>query len=421
MMYKGLIYGWAINRFLNSGRRSGWGRAKQNTGLTLLSGLGLGAGLMYLFDPNRGNRRRAELQHQLTHAAHKSGDAIGTTARDVGNRARGLWSQIASWFKSDEADDQVIEARVRSKLGRVISHPSAIEVRAEQGHVTLSGPILAREVDALISCVLRVKGVRGVENQLEIHEQAGNLADLQGGSLRESRFELMQENWSPTARLLTSVGGGTLIAYGLNRRGWLGTGLTLCGAGLLARGATNLELKRLSGVGAGRRAVTFQKTFHVNAPVERVFEFWSNFENFPRFMSNVREVRNQADGRSHWTVAGPAGVPVSWEAVVTGFEPNRVIAWKSVPGSTIANSGIVRFEPANGGTRVDIKLAYNPPAGAVGHAVAKLFGADPKSEIDADMVRFKTLLETGHPARDAANRQAGDRQDVPLTRTTAPR
>jgi osmotically-inducible protein OsmY len=69
---------------------------------------------------------------------------------------------------------------VRSKIGRVVSHPGAIEIAADQGSVTLRGPILAGEVDGLLSCVSSVKGVKGVENLLEAHEQAGGVPGLQG-------------------------------------------------------------------------------------------------------------------------------------------------------------------------------------------------------------------------------------------------
>jgi uncharacterized membrane protein len=64
---------------------------------------------------------------------------------------------------------------------------------------------------------------------------------------------------------------------------------------------------------------------------------------------------------------------------------------------------VVRFDSnGNGGTRVDIQLCYVPLAGALGHAVARAFGADPKSEMDADLMRMKTMIETGHPPHDAA-------------------
>lgn len=96
------------------------------------------------------------------------------------------------------------------------------------------------------------------------------------------------------------------------------------------------------------------------------------------------------------------GVPVTWDAELTRYEPPKLIAWRSLPGATIANAGSIRFEEVRDGTRVDIRLAYRPPAGALGHLAAKLFGADPKNEMDADLARVKRSLETGRPPHDAA-------------------
>jgi uncharacterized membrane protein len=286
---------------------------------------------------------------------------------------------------------------VRSKIGRIVSHPRAIEVAVHDGRVTLSRPVLAREVDHLLEQVTTVRGVTGVENRLEIHPQAGAVAGLQGGRGRPGeRSALAQASWSPTTRLLAGAVGGALFAYGLTERFPIACVLGTVGLGLMARAATNLELGRLLGVAGGRRAVRVQKTFTINAPPDRVFRFWADYGNFPRFMAHLKEVRNLGGGRSHWVAVGPAGWPVTWNAVVTRFVPNEILAWQSEPGSVIANAGVVRFEPAAGGaTRVDIRLTYNPPAGALGHFAATLFGADPKSAMDEDLVRLKSLLEAG--------------------------
>jgi uncharacterized membrane protein len=119
------------------------------------------------------------------------------------------------------------------------------------------------------------------------------------------------------------------------------------------------------------------------------------------------DVKNLGVGRYHWKVAGPAGIPVEWEASITKQAPNQMLAWESVAGSTIEQKGVVRVLPnGNGGTRVEVKMSYLPPAGAAGHAVAKLFGVDPKSEMTADLLRMKSFIETGHQPHDAAERKA---------------
>jgi uncharacterized membrane protein len=117
----------------------------------------------------------------------------------------------------------------------------------------------------------------------------------------------------------------------------------------------------------------------------------------------VRDVRDYGNGYSHWTVAGPAGVTVEWDAELTDFVPHERIAWQSVEGSTVDNAGSIRFqENGPNSTRVDIRLSYNPPGGAIGHVVAKLFGADPKSEMDGDLLRLKSTIESGRIPHDAA-------------------
>ncbi|MGH9755724.1 MAG: SRPBCC family protein [Blastocatellia bacterium] len=379
-------------------------KAGMNTAMTACATLGTGAGLMYLFDPDRGACRRAILKDKATHAINKTGAAAGSVSRDLTNRVRGLAAQAGSVFKSDGADDDILAARVRSRMGRVVSHPGAVEVAAHNGVVILGGDALTHEVDALLSCVRSTPGAHGVDNQLRIHNMPGDIPNLQGGRARGgARFELMQSNWAPATRLLATLTGGALMGLCMRRRDALGAVAGTLGFGLIMRGATNLEARRILGIGGGRRAIDFHKTINIDAPVERVFEFWRNPHNFPHFMTNVREVRDLGNGRSQWTVAGPAGFLVKWNAVVTEFIPNKIIAWKSEPGSAIANAGIVRFDSNNGdSTRVTVRMSYNPPAGAIGHAFAKVFGADPKREMDQDLLRMKTMIETGHPPHDAA-------------------
>ena len=102
---------------------------------------------------------------------------------------------------------------------------------------------------------------------------------------------------------------------------------------------------RSSSTGGG---IEFRKAVRINAPVEDVFAFWQNYDNFPRFMSHLKEVRDMGDGRSHWVANGPADVPVEWDAQITEMRPNRVIAWESLPGSEVYNAGRVRFESVDG-------------------------------------------------------------------------
>jgi hypothetical protein len=208
---------------------------------------------MFLLDPDRGRRRRALLRDKCAWSARKTGEAFEVTARDLRNRAQGIASSIESTFTSEPADDTVVTDRVRSKLGRIVSHPSAVQVTTQNGTVTLSGPILAEEVPYLLACANRVSGVKEVVNNLDVHERADNHPSLQGGREREGgRFEFMQENWSPAARFIAGALGASLAAYAGKRRDALGAGLGAAGLLLLTRGVTNTGFSHLFGFGSSQ-------------------------------------------------------------------------------------------------------------------------------------------------------------------------
>jgi uncharacterized membrane protein len=379
--------------------------AEEDTVFQKLTGAALGAAAMYLFDPDKGRRRRALLRDQLVSGANHLDDAVDVIARDLAHRAQGVLADARSTFTHEQVSDEVLSERVRAKLGRLVSHPGAIDTQVDQGRVRLSGPVLTHEHRDLLEGIRSVRGIVGLEDRLEPHKTSEGVPALQGGRPRAGdRFELLQENWAPAARALVGTAGGTLIWYALRSRNPLGLLAAGAGSALLLRSAVNKPMRRVVGVGAGRHAVDIQKTINVNAPVEKVFDTLTHYENFPQFMSNVREVRVREDGSSHWRVAGPAGQFVEWDAVTTQLVPNEVMAWKTTPDSSIEHAGSIHFEAADGGTRLHVKMSYNPPGGALGHAVISFFGADPKSELDADLLRMKTFLETGKTPRDAAIR-----------------
>jgi hypothetical protein len=219
-----------------------------NKGLGFCTAMGIGSGLMYMLDPDRGKRRRALLRDKFVWVTRKTGEGIETTAWDLSNRARGIAASVQSRFSPAEISDSVLADRVRSKLGRIVSHPGALEVAAENGSVTISGPILEAEVDNLLTCVGRIQGVNEVNNKLEVHQEAGDHPSLQGGRERRGyQFEFLQENWSPAARFIAGAAGASLAVYGGARRDVLGAGLGAAGLLLLARGVTNTELKRMVG------------------------------------------------------------------------------------------------------------------------------------------------------------------------------
>jgi uncharacterized membrane protein len=379
---------------------------RTNSGLVGAGGMALGGALMYLLDPDRGARRRHVIRDRAARAGRVTGEGLETAARDMRNRARGLAASARGRLRGRDADDSVLEARVRTELGRAVSHPGAIDVYVEDGRVILTGAVLESELEQLLDRVRKVPGVSEVDNQLRVHATAEGVPALQGGHPRwPARFELQQENWAPAVRALTAGAGTAVLIWALRRRDFA-AGLVGVGAlSLLARGATNIPLRRLTGVGAGRRAVDVQKSITINAPPARVFAFLTEWEEWPRWMSHVREVRAEGtrgeQERTHWVVDGPLGVPVVWDAVTTRLVPNEEIAWKTVPGAAVQHAGTIRLVSVDDRTRVEVHMSYNPPGGAVGHAVAASVGRDPKRQMDADLARLKTTIETGQPPHDA--------------------
>jgi uncharacterized membrane protein len=146
----------------------------------------------------------------------------------------------------------------------------------------------------------------------------------------------------------------------------------------------------------------------VNRPRDEVYRFWRDLENLPQFMSHLDSVRVNG-GRSTWRAKGPAGIRLEWEAEIVADQPNENIAWQSCEGSDVPNQGSVRFldAPSGRGTEVRVELHYDPPGGALGAAIAKLFGTEPGPEIAGDLRRFKQVIETGEVLHSDASIHRG--------------
>src|ERR671914_1002093 len=187
----------------------------------ILMGGALGALAMYFLDPHEGRRRRARTRDKMVHAGKRLNEASKVTARDTVHRAYGMIAATRKLFKHEEVADDVLIERVRAELGRVVSHPHAVEVAADRGHITLSGPILSEEVRPLLRCVRHVPGVKAVSDRLTVYEgaEAQHVSSLQGGHPRPgARFELLQENWSPAARLAAGTVGAGLVSASFRAR-----------------------------------------------------------------------------------------------------------------------------------------------------------------------------------------------------------
>lgn len=253
--------------------------------MALVGGAGLGAGLMYLLDPDRGEQRRAQLGDAMTDAAERLGQHdVMSTVRQASARLEGMRPRPA-W---------------------------------QDGRLTL-------------------RRRRTMSGFLDHHR------------------------WS----------------------------LLGAAAGVLAAGVWGLWRRE---PGEIRESVT------VNASPERVYDMWTRFENFPRFMPAVREVRSTGADRTHWVIDGPAGTPLEFESVVTRRQPSHALAWRTVAGALVSHGGSARFRPSGpGSTRVDVVMWWRPAAGGIGEGVATLSGIDPAHVLREGLRRFKAALEQGTP------------------------
>jgi len=358
--------------------------------MNLLAGVAIGAVAMYVADPAQGRRRRALLQDKVSSATNRTSKLMNQTMRDAKNRLAGLRAEALRMVAPRQAkplDDHVLEARVRSRLGRAMSHLGDIDVRAEQGVVTLSGRVDAEEAQRLLDTVAAIPGVESVRHELEA--SGGGQASMAGllGRMSAGRGSL----W-----MMGALCAGALTWYALSRRQPLGLLAAATSLGLVARGG-----QRSAGP-AGAEGFEAQRTIEIAAAPETVFDVWSHYENFPHFMSHVIEVRDLGDNRSHWIVQGPGGSEVEFDSLLTAAERPTRLAWQSEPGATVDSEGLVVLEPSPGGTRATVRMAWRPPAGMVGKGLAVLTGADPESALEEDLQRMRQIIERGLPAREGS-------------------
>nr|MBA2627018.1 DUF2892 domain-containing protein [Gemmatimonadales bacterium] len=224
-------------------------------------------------------------------------------------------------------------------------------------------------------------------------------------------------NVGRTERIVSAVAGAAIVGFSLKSRKLRGLLLPI-GGGLLARAATGrCAVSRALGrdtadvddytspvasVGRGQ-GIKVEKTVIIDRPAEELYAFWRSFDNLPRFMDHLESVQIIDDRRSHWVAKAPAGTRVDWLAEIHNEIRNELIAWRSLPGSEINNAGSVHFRPAPGGhgTEVRVVLSYEPPAGRLGDSIARLFGESPSQQVEADLRRFKQVMEAGDLAGTA--------------------
>jgi uncharacterized membrane protein len=211
-------------------------------------------------------------------------------------------------------------------------------------------------------------------------------------------------NVGPVERGISLVTGFALLAYTLSHRPKLGVPLGVDASYMIYRGATgHCVFYQMLGINRternGHEGIRVERSVTINRPREELYHVWRNFENLPRFMKHLESVLvNPEDHESsHWVARAPLGKKVEWDAEVIEERENELLVWKSLPGSMVESMGRVEFidAPAGRGTIVRVSMEYNPPAGSLGAAFAKLLREEPGLQIKDDLRRFKQMMEAG--------------------------
>ncbi len=223
----------------------------------------------------------------------------------------------------------------------------------------------------------------------------------------ESNQEKQVDSRSDKEKYGTLLTGGAMVLLGLNQRSLRGALLALAGGGLAYQGATSQKslsdtvsdaVSQSLELGTSKQV---EKTVTIlNKTPAELYNVWRNFENLPTFMKHLQSVQVIDQTHSHWIAKAPLDSSVEWDAIIVSDQKDHLIAWSSVEGSDIDNSGFVRFQvaPIGRGTEVKVVLEYTPPGGTVGTAIAKIFGEAPDQQLGDELRHFKMLMEAGEIA-----------------------
>lgn len=218
----------------------------------LLTGLGVGAGWMYFFDPQSGRRRRAILRDQVVAGLNERACWFDKALRDAGHRAQGTVAEFQGMFDRSIVSDQQLVERVRACLGHVASHPRLVEVHASEGHLTLAGHAPADEIETICACAASVRGVRSVDNQLDSDLGPDATHDGQPRRRVQPPLDMMRETWAPSTRLIAGGLGTALMFNCLARRTPGAVFMGTLGFGLFVRAVGNRDVGSL--IDEGTRA-----------------------------------------------------------------------------------------------------------------------------------------------------------------------
>jgi uncharacterized membrane protein len=160
--------------------------------------------------------------------------------------------------------------------------------------------------------------------------------------------------------------------------------------GLLRRNDRRQSVERTQ----GRRDDTIETSVTILRPVDKVFEFYRNFKNLPRFLGDVMAIDETGPSTSRWTIQGPLGIRVHWTIRVTEERTNELIRYETVsPG--LKTYWEIHFAPGSVAGETSVREVMRAPLGRLGRAALAVIGKFPAEETASNLHRLKELLETG--------------------------
>lgn len=375
-----------------------------------LAGAAVGAAVMYMLDPDRGQQRRTLSGDKLRQFGRNTGSVLKKATGELGARLGQASEAVRSAASAAGDIVQDTAGQARRTVQRAADSSRVGSSGADAG--STSGSSDARSWTQDHDDARYSRGSSDSDSGSGSSSSSGGGASAMAGAIMQPVQDRLQRLGGRAERLGGSrskalAGGAALSLYALmSRRSPFALVAGLAGLVLLARGGGRRPVSAMLSAASPAHPVVIEKTIRIDAAPDQVFDMFAHYENFPRFMSNVIEVRDLGEHRSHWVVRGPAGTQFQWNAVLTEHARPRRLAWESEPGAEVRQTGSILFEPVRNGTRVTVHMSYRPPAGAVGHAIASLLGSDPKRQLDEDLARMKSLVERGTTVAHGAGQRA---------------
>jgi uncharacterized membrane protein len=140
---------------------------------------------------------------------------------------------------------------------------------------------------------------------------------------------------------------------------------------------------------------TVEASIMIKCPVEKVYDFYRDFKNLPRFLGDVMAVEQIDTATSRWTIQGPLTIKATWTTKVTEERKNTFLRYETVTVAPLRTSWEVYFAPGSTLAETEVREVMKLPLGRVGRVALAVIGKYPMEEVTSNLHRLKEIMETG--------------------------